>query len=151
MREILFRGKRTDNGAWVEGAFCLKDCDDPFGDMVDRPSIIKYDPPCDGFWFRVDPETVGQFTGLIDKNGKKIFEGDIVVCKQRLYEEISGNWIDYHVEIGFVEMKHGAFGLHRKQGYYRPFKDWLEDYEYEVIGNIHDNPELLEGGVEECG
>lgn len=45
-------------------------------------------------------------------------------------------------------MKHGAFGLHRKQGYYRPFKDWLEDYEYEVIGNVFDTPELMEG--EQC-
>ena len=88
---------------------------------------------------KVLSETVGQYTGLTDKNGTRIFEGDIVICKK----EICGNFIDSCVEIGFVEMKHGAFGLHRKQGYYRPFKDWLEDYEYEVIGNIHDNPELL--------
>ena len=142
MREILFRGKRTDNGEWVEGAFCPKDCDMPFGPMVDKSSIIKLDDPCSGFWFEVDPNTVGQFTGLLDKNGKRIFEGDVVVCRQA----IEGNLIDYCVEIGFVEMKQGAFGLHRKRGYYRPFKDWLEDYEYEIIGNIHDNPELLEGG-----
>ena len=78
---------------------------------------------------------------MIDVNGTKIFEWDIVVCKQ----EIESTHIDYHIESGFVEMKHGAFGLHRTQGYYRPFKDWLENYEYEIIGNIHDNPELLGG------
>ena len=128
MREILFKGKRTDNGAWVEGAFCLKDCDDPFGDMVDRPSIIKYDPPCDGFWFRVDPETVGQFTGLTDKNGKKIFEGDIIsglgntyVCK----------WDEGNVEFTVFDSKE-SFGLA-----YAAYPCM------EVVGNIHDNPELL--------
>ncbi len=132
MREILFRGKRKDNGVWISGSFHTR-CTECY--IIPLPIVTSQS--------KVIPETVGQFTGLTDKNGKKIFEGDFVVCKQ----EISGNWIDYHVEIGFVEMKHGAFGLHRKQGYYRPFKDWLEDYEYEVIGNIHDNPELLEGGV----
>ena len=72
-------------------------------------------------------------------NGKKIFENDFVSCRQY----IGGNQVDYCIERGYIEMKHGAFGLHRKQGYYRPFKDWLEDYEYEVIGNIFDTPELM--------
>lgn len=129
MREILFRGKRMDNGNWIQGSVFTR---------MNETYIIPL--PILTSKVKVDPKTAGQFTGLTDKNGTKIFEGDIVVCKK----EINGNWIDYCVEIGFVEMKHGAFGLHRKQGYYRPFKDWLEDYEYEVIGNIHDNPELLE-------
>lgn len=140
MREILFRGKRKDNGEWVEGYYSNLG--------GNRPCILK-EHILNGKMARileyeniiVLPSTVGQYTGLTDKNGRRIFEGDIVICKK----EICGNFIDSCVEIGFVEMKHGAFGLHRKQGYYRPFKDWLEDYEYEVIGNIHDNPELLEG------
>ena len=68
------------------------------------------------------------------------------MCKQY----IGGNFIDYHIEFGFVEMKHGAYGLHRDRpdAYYRPFKDWLEDYEYEVLGNIFDTPELLKGETE---
>ena len=136
MREILFRGKQVDNGKWVEGYLIH----DEFCNIgITYIGYLNWDGHnvCE-----VIPETVGQYTGLTDKNGKQIFEGDIVVCKQ----EINGNFIDYHIEVGFVEIKHGAFGLHRKQGYYRPFKDWLEDYEYEVIGNIHDNPELLKGG-----
>ena len=140
MREILFRGKRTDNGAWVEGAFCLKDCDDPFGDMVDRPSIIKYDPPCDGFWFRVDPETVGQFTGLTDKNGKKIFEGDILKESDVIYN----GEIQINGHIFTVAMRKGCWCV-LSTCY---FDEWdflcSNANRCEVIGNIHDNPELLE-------
>lgn len=132
MREILFRGKRDKRYCaeqeWTYGVPFI----DHEGDCIFKTRSSEY---------VVDTETVGQYTGLTDKNGKKIFEGDIVICSQ----EINGNFIDKHIEMGYVEMKHGAFGLHRKQGYYRPFKDWLEDYEYEVIGNIHDNPELLKG------
>lgn len=135
MREMLFRGKRIDSVEWVEGSYCHAEKLDRSGD---EHFIIEYS--ANGSSHRVDPSTVGQYTGLKDKNGKRIFEGDIVICGK----EINGNIIDRLVEIGFVEMRHGAFGLHRKQGYYRPFKDWLEDYEYEVIGNIHDNPELME-------
>ena len=131
MREILFHGKRVDNGEWIEGyLYCLSERHNPF---------IMVKNKC-GESHEVIPETVGQYIGLCDKNGKKIFEGDYIVCSQ----SIESNHIDEYIEMGYVEMKHGAFGLHRKQGYYRPFKDWLEDYEYEVIGNIHDNPELLE-------
>lgn len=133
MREILFRGKCIANGEWVYG--------DLLNVGVDYDYAIRtYGGREHGQVNAVNEKTVGQYTGLTDKNGKKIFEGDIIFCSQ----EINGNFIDKHIEKGYVEMKHGAFGLHRKQGYYRPFKDWLEDYEYEIIGNIHDNPELLE-------
>lgn len=138
MREILFKAKRFDNEEWVEGYYAF----------VDNVYYIYTGELCNGGLyvvaerFEVDPSTLCQYTGLTDKNGKLIFENDYISCKQY----IGGNQIDYHVELGYVEMKHGAFGLHRKQGYYRPFKDWLEDYEYEVIGNIFDNLELL-GGV----
>ena len=131
-REILFRGKSVVFDDWVEGDLL---------NYSPNPKIcVTRNEEEDKDLYFVLKETVGEYTGLTDKNGKKIFEGDIIICKK----EICGNFIDSCVEIGFVEMKHGAFGLHRKQGYYRPFKDWLEDYEYEMIGNIHDNPELLE-------
>lgn len=164
MREILFRGKRCDNNAWVEGAFCMKDCDSPFGKMVDIPSIIKYDPPFDGFWFCVYPETVGQFTGVYDTELIKIYEGDIVrflryVCTVVFEEGCFGlalnindafDW-DYIDE----EMKEYA-GINQ---FTACFNDhfislWEILWNFncdqnicnvvEVIGNIHDNPELLE-------
>lgn len=135
MREILFRGKRIDNGKWVEGAFCPKSCDDPFGPMLDKPSIIKLGDPCDGFWFDVDPATVGQYTGLTDKNGKKIFEGDIWNCSGCLGVI---EWVEdacsfeAHYTINGIEYANAVNA-------YRAAK-------VEVIGNIYDNPELLEGG-----
>lgn len=147
MREILFRGKRTDNGAWVEGAFCLKDCESPFGEMADRPSIIKYGRPFDGYWFRVDPETVGQFTGLTDKNGKKIFEGDIVhvLGNQQVEDWKNVNYIGStaFLDAGFCVID-GTIEDHA----FRRYKLPRLDFDLEVIGNIHDNPELLEVGVD---
>lgn len=140
MHEILFRGKQVDGGEWVHGSLVK------MGPVDYTHYYILPDYASAFYTIEVGPKTVGQYTGLTDKNGVKIFEGDIVVCRR----ETNGNFIDCLVEIriefGYVEMAYGAFGLHRKQGYYRPLKDWLEDYEYEVIGNIHDNPELLEGG-----
>ena len=87
-----------------------------------------------------------QYTGLKDSKrtkeypeGQEIYEGDYLRCKQY----IGGNFVEYHLELGYVEFIYGSFGLHRKQGFYRPFKDWLEEYELEVLGNCWDNPDLL--------
>lgn len=142
-----FRGKRKDNGEWVEGYLLEQNtpeyhCYIVISFKAEQDNRHTDILECD--IYEIIPETVGQYTGLTDKSGTKIFEGDYIVCRQA----IQGNFIDEHIEMGYVEMKHGAFGLHRKQGYYRPFKDWLENYEYEVIGNLHDNPELLKGGAE---
>lgn len=132
MREILFRGKRIDNGEWVYGAFSMKDCDSPFGEMLDRPSIIKYEDPFSGFWFRVDPDTVGQFTGLTDKNGKRVFEGDVM--------EFEAYGILYR---GVVTIDGGNTCVFCKGG--SPFlDDAIKRHDAVKIGNIHDNPELLE-------
>lgn len=121
MREILFRGKRTDNGKWV------------YGDLIDVKFIFDknydgYDSPyyddelgiIDGHLLEVIPETVGQYTGLTDKNGKKIFEGDIVLIGERRRP----------VEIVF---KNGRFGY--------LCNDTCITVQYknpEVIGNIFD-------------
>ena len=122
MREILFRGKRIDNGEWVEG-FLMK--------ISSMPFILVQNPSGTVLWFEVDPKTVGQFTGLTDKNGKKIFEGDI---------------LKYNNKIGYVNYSKGCFSVHDIDSENNPAIDIVMfEYEVEVIGNIHDNPELLEG------
>ena len=138
MREILFRGKRLDNGEWVEGAFlndrdgafciCPSVSDISYGDSGNRMRI--------GCWYKVDPSTVGQYTGLKDKNGKRIFEGDVAKVLQGKDKDIA-----------YVGFENGAFMLYPKTGniYERTLWEyWYNDWDVEVIGNITDNPELLE-------
>jgi uncharacterized phage protein (TIGR01671 family) len=134
MREILFRGKRKDTGEWLQG------------DLIH--SQYKLGDTCVGQYgntvgiHQVDPETVGQFTGLIDKNGKKIFEGDII--------KIPDDYDEFGINAGEVYEVYFAFGgfrLKPKRSNAKGF--WLEDDKtVEIIGNIHDNPELLNGGNE---
>lgn len=141
MREILFRGKRLDNGEWVEGAYCPKNCDSPFGPMIDKPSIIKLDDPFSGFWFDVDPSTVGQYTGLCDKNGKKIFEGDIVLVSwSSSNNTVSETYVVVYSKSGFFcKDKERLLGQLSNYVYRN-----AHTIQCEVIGNIHDNTELLE-------
>lgn len=155
-RQILFRAKlkdwktNPDRNKWVEG-FYLKRKETTYCFTEDyernpvktlhyiaKECMTDWGLPNEFRLFEIDPETLCEFTGIYDKDGNKIWENDVIVCKQY----IGGNYMDYCIEKGYVDMKHGAFGLHREQGYYRPFKDWLEDYNYEVIGNIIDNSEL---------
>lgn len=90
--------------------------------------------------YKVDKNTLGQYTGLHDKNGKEIYEGDIITCKQY----IGGNFVDYRLEKGFVEFKDGEFGVHRELGYYLSIKKLLEyNYKIEVIGNVWEDSDLL--------
>ena len=129
MREILFRGKRVDNGEWVYGTPILYT-------TTNRVVMCKeYEPN-----HNVIPETVGQYTGLNDKNGTRIFEGDIVEGRykykrgQKYYDEKIRGYIFYGGDASFFIQREGLFGI------------WLNnaDIWLEVIGNIHDNPELLE-------
>ena len=128
MREILFRGKRIDNGEWVEGGYRHEKVGEYF------TAVFIIEPLTSGVWehHRVDPSTVGQYTGLTDKNGKRIFEGDIVVGRDYTDEDGYGvvEWYDGAFEVGNGEWC-GTF----HENYYGK--------EFEVIGNIHDNPELL--------
>jgi uncharacterized phage protein (TIGR01671 family) len=131
MREILFRGKRKDNGEWVEGGIYHNSEDEIV--FIIKDTGLGYHE-----FIEVIPETVGQFTGLYDndKNGTKIFEGDIVKGKDYLEEGLE--------VYGCIDHRNGSFVI---VGDFITYYRWL-DYEVEVIGNIHDNPELLEGETE---
>ena len=147
MREILFRGKRKDNGEQIEGSLIrdvfyrhgTEECCyilnvdnlkyyDSFYDLVEDYGI-----------YEVIPETVGQYTGLTDKNGRKIFEGDIIKIRLDYIEddETISKVYDFNgvlcVDYETPDYNSTALGFLYGEGV----------YEFEVIGNIHDNPELL--------
>jgi uncharacterized phage protein (TIGR01671 family) len=126
MREILFRGKRMSDGEWLYGSLL----------QVNRKGATECCIHSDRYSHLIDPATVGQFTGLTDKNGKKIFEGDILATK------LFGN----HIDKGVV--RYGNYNCSCCDGVYGWYVDGgdIRDAEElsEVIGNIHDNPELME-------
>ena len=138
MRNILFRGKRIDNGEWVEGNL-LKLMD---GYCV-LPNICQLEKFGDIGQFVIHPETLGQFTGLSDENGKKIFEGDIVA-----FEDAECDCEGYHDNVfinrGEVEYDDGAMMYYFTNRCTVDMDD-LVGPDIEVIGNIHDNPNLLGG------
>ena len=141
MREILFRGKRTDNGEWI----------------TDSETYIR---DGDGIWLSdenlnvvtVIPETVGQYTGLTDKNGVRIFEGDILdVSSDVAYGGVAVHRLGYFV----VEFHNGCFMKSalddpqlsffdnaKRKGLYH----FISTDIHKIVGNIHDNPEILKGG-----
>ena len=137
MREILFRGKRTDNGEWEYGDLWCN----PYGKRaVCIVSPINDQGTTGGN--EVIPETVGQYTGLTDRNGTKIFEGDIVVFADFFNDEIHRGVV-YWCDLAFwfdcteTEGDEGIYSL-----------AYISANILEVIGNIYDNPELLKGGNE---
>jgi uncharacterized phage protein (TIGR01671 family) len=162
MREIKFRGKRIDNGEWVYGGsiikFFNKGTTEYYMPAINMKCICEHDEAdniisfenC--IFYKVIPETIGQYTGLKDKNGKEIYEGDIIQLINEDLEEIK-------VICEFGTAKRQIFdNLVEITGFY--FKRLDDDRKtfpiinnylgkhdlelFEVIGNIHDNPELLE-------
>ena len=150
MRKIIFRAKRKDNGEWVQGY------------LVKMFSVLNImDKNDENIVYEIIPETVGQFTGLTDKNGKKIFEGDIVrYCDEDCY---------YYPEdctefFGKVVQECGAFGVGTDKELPLELENWCNNDNFvslweiywnlnccdgelpmlEAVGNSHDNPELLE-------
>ena len=143
MREILFRGKCNEvgkyNGQWIEGFY---------GEDDGKPIIARStDHGLIGYF--CEPDSIGQYTGLTDKNGRKIFEGDILKVKQhgemglRTCAIYFGEYIDAD----------SVFGDYRCIGFYLKVVDECcsigglldSDFEFEIIGNIYDNPELVGG------
>lgn len=146
-REILFRGKRTDNGEWVEGYFIKtklgKDTspsDVVFVPWKENRNEEKENRNEEWGWIKVDPDTLCQYTGLTDKNGKKIWENDIIKTSKYGKDDGKGSNIA-GFDIFSVQWDDGGFALYSK---WRRF-NLRDNNGYEVIGNIFDNPELLEG------
>lgn len=131
MREILFRGKRVGNGEWINGFLSFGNKIVTVRKCYDWRTIYVCDSVEE---YKIDEKTVGQFTGLTDKNGKKIFEGDIVKVKSEYVDETI--YFIYYRDCGFkliYKPSNGVVNLTNNKS-----------RNIEVIGNIHDNPELLE-------
>lgn len=137
MREILFRGKREDNGQWVIG-FPSKTRG------LDNKLHICIDYEEKGLMCSsiVVPTTIGQYTGLTDKNGKKIFEGDIVKYKNTDGIKVNGVALTIIGKVNYNE-KNASFAIDGKDKIGAKHYDYFPIKNIEVIGNIQDNPELL--------
>lgn len=134
-REILFKAKRKDNGEWVEGyyVYCRK-----------RHYILPVLNKAIGFderedeWVEADPNTICQYTGLTDKNGKRIWENDICDRKEKYPEIVTYNKGDWQLDYSYALGKEKHFCA-CNLGFYVCERNCVE-----VIGNVFDNPELLE-------
>lgn len=135
MREILFRGKRWDTGEWVEGDLLsiVGGREDGWRAICPQTAAMST--------YQVDPETVGEYTGLTDRNGKKIFEGDILECNPGRDDHLRGS------------VKYGEWNCSCCHGVYGWVTDWHGDLRdpdmSEVVGNIWDTPNLLGGETQE--
>lgn len=163
-REILFRGKRCDNGEWVYGNLLKGVEGDCYIIVITKDGFTKYEE------YEVAPDTVGQYTGLKDKNGNKIFEGDILRVKEFenlltkefseddnrfdlfTLDEIKGEKDAEYItpvkweECGFVVSTNGNYFDMWAASLFGDMKRSNPVLDFEVIGNIYDNPELLKGG-----
>lgn len=138
MREILFRGKRKSDGEWIDGYYVQTNdfLDVRKLNLIFEANSVNYPHSEIVGTHEVDSETIGQYTGLTDKNGVKIFEGDIVW--------FDGGWEEYGGNTFEVVFTNGCFYLGRNPDtvcfLLKAYIEWAE-----VIGNIYDNPELLGG------
>ena len=153
MREIIFRGKRKDNGEWVEGYYARKGVDkDTFKHFICVMTFNVNGNTYSSMFYLTDieviPETVGQYTGLTDKNGTKIFEGDILkIIDGKEIIIASVKFGDYNQPDKILKTHIGFyFDIANLVSYRKDIGYWFGKTfsEIEVIGNVHDNPELLQ-------
>lgn len=132
MREILFRGKSLKDNEWTEGYYCR------YGWTEKEKDYIIPDYASALYGVEVDSNTIGQYTGLTDKNGTKIFEGDIVRYGDTIHKVV-------------FEQRNGTayFGLVYSPIETLPFGHYQDLQQLEVIGNIYENPELIGGADDE--
>lgn len=144
-REILFRGKRKDNSEWVYGFY-----EETCTCILEPPMVAYCIRDIQQRLFEVIPETVGQYTGLDDKNGKKIFENDIVKVNER-YKGLGE--VDFLYKVDYIDrLAKYVYNPLLINGKYDNNNNEVELYYYEtndieVIGNIHDNLELSDKEV----
>lgn len=131
MREFLFRGKRLDNGQWVEGHLVV--CKTNGRSFITELIEVNEDS---WLYWEVDPNTVDQYTGLTDKNGNKIFEGDIIALNPRRF---ANKKVFYYTRCAGFYMTSNP-DIPKTCEITAIFND--DSDKYEVIGNIYDNPEL---------
>ncbi|WP_458451677.1 YopX family protein [Alistipes finegoldii] len=133
MREIKFRGKRLDNGEWIKGNSIVRVGDGFF--ICDWTGVAIKKSEFYNLFTEVAPATVGQYTGLKDKNGREIYEGDIIGGSNG---SINGWEWPFKSEIKWND---------EECGFNTPNWGYMDStHYYNVLGNIHDNPELLKGG-----
>ena len=164
MRDILFRGKRLDNGEWEEGFYCKHDrvkCCFSEDDPETKHLIIKdgfcdwgFEPPLQGV--EVNPSTVGQYTGLLDKHGKRIFEGDIVKYTFDNPDSPNATENGKKVRIGrvFFSDWRASFSVTAGRNCSSALNNDLFNYvrngnRVEVVGNVHETADLLEDDIDE--
>ena len=162
MREILFRGKRKDNGEWV----CSGNLIQFFDNNIREVYISQYGERCNAVhdiytdnietitcengarFYKVIPETVGQYTGLTDKNGNKIFEGDVILHEQTVWCSEKKTSREKQTRVVWFN-RCGWEGkiIGGESCSYDLYTPWGGDT-FEVLGSIYDNPELLKEGAE---
>jgi uncharacterized phage protein (TIGR01671 family) len=154
MREILFRAKREDNGEWAYGYYVRLPDAAGSASMIHTPARNPDESNSSHF---IRSSTIGQFTGLTDKNGVKIFDGDILQGDE--YPYCSEGEYNYFAEVVWFDEGCCGAGLYTHKNPKSTVKgishgncEWLEDFDsdkWQVIGNIYDNPELIGGETDE--